>query len=311
MEKQRWLVTGAAGFVGAHLCHDLLTRGHEVCGIDDLSAGSLNNIEYLFHHDTFHFLERDIRAPSMATVFESFKPSHVLHLAAWVSVPLCEENPSEARSINIDGFDAILALAAQAGVHKFMYASSSAVYGNLQRNLLSEADPAEPISVYGRSKLENERSAARLETNTMVRVGFRFFNLFGSSKNAQSSYAAVLPLWITALRAGEQAIIYGDGNATRDFCYIENVIHALQLADQCAMGNYVMNIGTGIPTTLNTLYYTLCETMGIQREPLYHPWRPADIVHSCANIERAEALIGYTPTVMLAEGLSRLINKTE
>lgn len=307
MDKQRWLVTGAAGFVGAHVCRDILSKGHEVCGIDNLTAGSLTNIEHLFHHDTFHFLERDIRAPSMATVFESFKPTHVLHLAAWVSVPLCEKDPDEARSVNVAGFDAILTLAAEAGVSSFMYASSSAVYGNLQRSLLSEDDPAEPIGVYGKSKLENERSAARLDNDRMTRIGFRFFNLFGSSKNAQSSYAAVLPLWIAALRAGEQAIIYGDGNATRDFCYIDNVIHALHLANQGITGNHVMNIGTGVPTTLNTLYYTLSEAMGIKREPLYQPWRPADIVHSCANIDHAKDLMGYEPTVMLAEGLSFLV----
>lgn len=307
MDKQRWLVTGAAGFVGAHVCFDLLSKGNEVYGIDNLSAGSLTNIEHLFHHDTFHFLERDIRAPSMATVFQTFKPTHVLHLAALVSVPLCEGDPAGARSINVEGFDAMLDLAAQVGVRMFMYASSSAVYGNLQRSLLSETDLAEPIGIYGKSKLENEKSAARLQNDAMTRVGFRFFNLFGSSKNAQSSYAAVLPLWIAALRAGEQAVIYGDGNATRDFCYIDNVVHAIQLANTCSPGNYVMNIGTGVPTTLNTLYYTLCETMGIKREPLYQPWRPTDIVHSCADIERANIVIGYEPTVMLAEGLSFLV----
>jgi UDP-N-acetylglucosamine 4-epimerase len=306
MSIQRWLITGAAGFVGAHVCRDFLKRGHAVCGIDNLSAGSLKNIEDLFEFDTFTFLEKDIRDKSLSAAFESFKPTHVLHLAAWVSVPLCEEDPAEARSINVDGFDAILALSAQAGVKKFLYASSSAVYGNLQRDLISEKDPAEPIGVYGKSKLENEKSAARLDNNTMTRIGFRFFNLFGPSKNKQSSYAAVIPMWIKALRSTEPAIIYGDGTATRDFCYIENVLHALHLTEDCPEGNHVMNIGTGVPTTLNTLYYTLCETLGVKREPEYQPWRPADIVHSCANIEHAKALIGYEPQVMLAEGLVHL-----
>ncbi|MFI4955974.1 MAG: NAD-dependent epimerase/dehydratase family protein [Gammaproteobacteria bacterium] len=304
MSKQRWLITGAAGFVGAHVCRDFLKRGHEVCGVDNLSAGGIKNIEDLLEDDRFHFLEKDIRDPSLATAFESFKPTHVLHLAACVSVPLCEQDPAEARSVNVSGFDAILALSAQAGVKTFLYASSSAVYGNLQRNLISEQDPAEPIGVYGQSKLENEKSAARLDNDAMKRIGFRFFNLFGPSKNKQSSYAAVIPLWVAALRSDEQAIIYGDGNATRDFCYIQNVLHALHLSEKCPAGNHVMNIGTGIPTTLNTLYYTLCETLGVTREPLYQPWRPTDIVHSCANIEHAQKLMGYEPQVMLAEGLA-------
>jgi UDP-N-acetylglucosamine 4-epimerase len=307
MNPMTWLVTGAAGFVGAHVCRDLLKRGYVVCGVDNLFVGTLNNVDDLLQHDRFHWVEQDIGDTCMKDVFEIYRPSHVVHLAAVVSVPLCESNPDLARRVNVEGFNMLLKLSHQSGVKQFIYASSSAVYGNTQKNFISETDPAKPISVYGKTKLDNENAVQEIKHPGMTCIGLRFFNLFGTSKNAQSSYAAVIPLWIDALRAGKQPIIYGDGSATRDFCHIDNVLHAMDVLQHLPEGDHVLNIGTGKPVSLNTLFHALCDTLNIKQEPHYQPWRPEDIMHSCANIERAKMLCGYEPMMMLREGLQKVI----
>ncbi len=306
MKPMTWLVTGAAGFVGAHVCRDLLRRGHAVCGIDNLLVGTLDNIDDLLKHERFHWVKQDICDAEMRNVFEKFHPSLVVHLAAVVSVPLCESNPDLAQRVNVEGFNNLLRLSHESGVKQFIYASSSAVYGNAPKAVMSETDPPQPISVYGKTKLDNENAVQKIKHPGMTCIGLRFFNLFGSSKNAKSSYAAVIPLWVDALRAGKQPIIYGDGSATRDFCHIDNVLHALHALQRLPQGDHVLNIGTGKPVSLNALYRSLCDTLNIEQAPLYQPWRPQDIMHSCANIERAQKMCGYEPTVLLQQGLQQM-----
>lgn len=302
-----WLITGAAGFIGSNVTEHLLSHGHEVIGLDDLSSGSLDNIATFKTHPKWHFILGDINGPEVENIFNQYPITHVLHLAAIVSVTTCEEEPEKARYVNEQGFDHVMTQAVLHGVKYFMYASSSAVYGELPSPVSESMEPS-PLSLYGETKLNNERSAARLcETTQISCVGFRFFNLFGPRQSPFSPYAAVIPRWIHALKMGETPLIFGDGTATRDFCSIQNVLIAIDCVRKVKpQGAHVFNIGTGAAIQLNTLYKLISKIFHFEQAPEHRPWHPGHIVHSRADISLAARVLGYHPKVSLEEGLTYL-----
>lgn len=304
-----WLITGAAGFIGSNVAHHLLSQGHTVIGLDDLSSGDIHNVESFQTFPNWHWRQGDINSLILPEVFHQHEITHVLHLAALVSVKGCDEFPAQARHINEQGFEAVFNIALAHHVKQFIYASSSAVYGNAAHLPIVETMPLIPLSVYGETKRNNEIYADKHTPETgMSCIGMRFFNLFGPHQRADNPYAAVIPKWIDAISANSLPIIYGDGSATRDFCSVQNVILAIDCARrELLLGHHVFNIGTGKPTSLKELYSTLCELMEKYPEPQHLEWIPDHIVHSCADISLAQSLLKYHPEVTLEDGLKLLL----
>lgn len=308
---QTWLITGVAGFIGSNVAEHLLTQGHQVIGLDNLSSGDIHNLDAFHALPNWHWYLGDINDAILVNLFKQFKVTHVLHLAAIVSIQACEEHPDEARRVNEQGFEHVLSLALENQVKHLIYASSSAVYGAAEQMPVSESMPVKPISLYGQTKVNNELSAMRLcKGRDISCIGMRFFNLFGPHQSMSGGYAAVIPKWIHALSQGQTPIIYGDGSATRDFCPIENVILAIDRAvDVNLQGSHVFNIGNGSEISLRMLYEKICDILGKHPEPQYLPWRPDDIVHSCADIALAKSVLGYRPELTLQVGLEKLLAK--
>lgn len=308
MNESRWLVTGAAGFIGTNIVKHLLQAGYGVIGVDDFSTGQRESTEPFHRYPRWQMIEMDICDPDFESIFIKYRPTYVLHLAAIVSIRYCEENQERAYAVNAEAFKRILKYAHNFGSRHVIYASSSAVYGLSQPGAIAESSLVKPISVYGDTKLSNETDALALSLETGLScTGLRFFNLFGPYQSANSGYAAVIPLWGAAIACGERPIIYGDGSATRDYCHIDNVVQAIvKVADAPLSGANIFNVGTGVATTLNDLFALLCEVLQQYPEPQYELWRPADILHSLADISAIKSTCGYEPQVSLKEGLQRL-----
>lgn len=315
---RRWLVTGAAGFIGSNLSRYLIERGETVVGCDNFLTGKRDNVDRLVRRfgDRFTFHEGDIldrafldRAVAGCAV--------VAHLAAQVSVQRSLDDPEETHAINGTGFLNVYRAAAAAGVGRFVYASSCAVYGDSDALPLGEETPPRPLSPYAASKLANEHYAAALALTApgMVAVGLRFFNIFGAWQDAAGGYAAVIPRWVDALLSGTRPILYGDGSATRDFCHVDNVCDAIWRAAEPGRleAHGVYNVATGVRTRLDALFEAIREAVaafgapGPFPEPEKRPWRKGDIVHSVAETARARAVLGFSARVDLREGLARLL----
>jgi UDP-N-acetylglucosamine 4-epimerase len=313
---RRWLVTGVAGFIGAHLLEALLKGGQCVTGLDDFSTGQQSNLNRVRQQvgeeawRNFQLLEGDIRNPSdCLTACRGVEI--VLHQAALVSVPQSIKNPALTHAINVEGFRTLLHACRETGVRRVVYASSSAVYGDNPTLPLSEDMAPRPQSPYAESKLTNEQDALEFGlTYAIPTIGLRYFNAYGPGQNPQSAYASVMTVWVKAMRAGEAAVIYGDGTATRDFCAVADVVAANLLAALTANPqalNRVYNIGTGVATSLLTLHQTLQEVLRLTLAPPHHaPPRAGDIRHSVADITAARALLGYAPSLALRAGLEHM-----
>jgi UDP-N-acetylglucosamine 4-epimerase len=288
-----------------------------VVGFDNFATGSRANVDRVARAGgpDFRFVEGDIRDRAQVSAAVA-GAGRVVHLAAQVSVPRSIEDPQENDSVNVGGFLNVLAEAARAGVRGFVYASSCAVYGdNAELPLIEEACPR-PLSPYAASKLINEHYATTLAPGfpDMAVVGLRLFNIYGPWQGREGGYASVIPKWLAQCLAGERPELYGDGTATRDFCFVADVARAVDaLATLRRPPHAVYNIGTGTAIDMVTLFAAIAAAAREHGRsldfdaPRQEPPRPGDIVHSRADIGRAEAAFGFAPAVGLADGLRRMI----
>ena len=316
-----WVVTGAAGFIGSNLLDDLLSLGQTVVGVDNFSTGHRANLGEVLRGPIevcarFQMVEGDIR--DIETCRAACEGAdYVLHHAALGSVPWSMDDPLRTNSVNVDGFVNMLVAAKDAGVRRFVYASSSAVYGDTPAYPQIENMLGRPLSPYAASKSANETYALAFQASYgMQTVGLRYFNVFGRRQDPAGAYAAVIPRWIAALLRGEKCRIFGDGATTRDFCYIANVIQANLLAATVgsdATGD-AYNIACAESVTLDQLYEMTRNALA-QKDarfaeivPQYDGFRPGDIRFSCASIEKARSKLSYSPTHGVAEGLAEALD---
>ena len=301
------LVTGGAGFIGSHLASDLLERGHQVRVLDNFATGRRSNLAHV--GDEVELVEGDIQSYERATKAVA-GCEVVLHQAALPSVPRSVQDPLTSNATNVVGTLNVLLAARDHAVRRVVVASSSSIYGSrADTEARSEDQPALPISPYATAKLAGEGYARSFHgVYGMETVCLRYFNVFGPRQDPTSQYAAVIPNFITAMLAGQRPVIFGDGEQSRDFSYVANVVEANLLAMEApdVAGN-VYNVACGQRVTLNRLVSELQELLGSDVKPVYAAPRPADIRHSLADLSRAQADLGYEPIVHLREGLERTI----
>lgn len=316
--QETWLVTGVAGFIGSNLLETLLLNNQKVVGLDNFSTGRRANLDYVreivgtCNWANFRLIEGDIRDFNVCLRACS-EARYVLHHAALVSVPVSIDDPFAANSNNIDGFLNMLTAARDTDVKRFIYASSSAVYGNDEYLPKVEDRIDKPLSPYALNKYVNELYADLFARSYgMETIGLRYFNIFGPRQDPNGAYAAVIPKWIDSMRQDEPLYINGDGETTRDFCYIGNVVQANLLAaftDNPAALGEVFNIASGEKMSLNQLFaYLLVNLKGLIGglegfQPTYRDFRPGDVRHSVADIGKARKLLGFSPSSM-EEGFS-------
>ena len=304
----RVLVTGGGGFIGSHLAERLLERGDDVRVLDSFATGRRENLAHL---PDVEIVEGDV---------QSFERAHhavrgcdaVLHEAALPSVPRSIQDPLTTNAVNVTGTLNVLLAARDAGVRRVVYASSSSVYGSNPQLPKREDQPVAPISPYAVSKLAGEGFCRSFTTIYGLEcVSLRYFNVFGPRQDPLSQYAAVIPKFIAAALEGKRPVVFGDGEQSRDFTFIDNVIEANLLAlENDAGAGQVFNAAYGERVSLNAVLGLLSEIAGVDLEPDYQPGRPGEVRHSQADIERARETFGYNPVVTFAEGLKRTFEHT-
>ena len=304
-----FLVTGGAGFIGSNLCEALLKLGCRVRCLDDLSTGKQANIDIFAGNPAYEFIRGDME--DFDTCMRACEGvDYVLHQAAWGSVPRSLEMPLFYCANNVSGTLNVLEAARRNQVGKFVYASSSSVYGDTDVLPQKEGFEGNPLSPYAVSKREQEDWARQYAMHYgLETIGLRYFNVFGLRQDPEGAYAAVIPKFIRQLLRGERPTIHGDGLQSRDFTYVENVIEAnlkACLAGKEASGQ-VCNIAYGGSTTLLEVYRAITDALGVNTEPVFGPARPGDIRHSNADIGRAKALLGYDPEWCFERGIQAAI----
>lgn len=305
-----FLVTGGAGFIGSNLCEALLDMGYTVRCLDNLSTGKYENIEPFTANDKFTFIEGDIT--DLDTCMEATKGvDYVMNQAAWGSVPRSIEMPLIYEANNIRGTLNMMEASRQNGVKKFVYASSSSVYGDHPKLPKKEGVEGKVLSPYALTKkVDEEYGRLYKELYGLDTYGLRYFNVFGRRQDPDGAYAAVIPKFIRMLLNGEAPTIHGDGRQSRDFTYIDNVIEANMracLAPSEAGGN-AFNIGAGGREFLIDVYYDLCRALGTEIEPVFGPPRLGDIRDSNADISKARELLLYDPEYDFAKGINLAID---
>ena len=309
-ENTTFLVTGAAGFIGSNLCEALLNKGCKVKALDDLSTGKQENIDLFLDNPNYTFIKGDIK--DLEVCLKACEGvDYVLHQAAWGSVPRSLEMPLFYNKNNIEGTLNMLEAARQNGVKKFVYASSSSVYGDEPNLPKTEGREGNLLSPYALTKRCDEEWA-KLYTKFygLDTYGMRYFNVFGRRQDPDGAYAAVIPKFLKQLMHGETPTINGDGKQSRDFTYIDNVIEAnlkACLAPHEAAGE-AFNIAYGGRKFLIDIYYGLAKALGVNIEPNFGPDRKGDIKHSNADISKAKKLLGYDPDYSFEDGIQLAID---
>jgi len=318
-QPQKWLVTGAAGFIGSNLVETLLRLNQYVVGFDNFSTGYQKNIDEVLsslsadEKKKFSFIKGDITNPAACN--EATKGiDYILHQAALGSVSRSIIDPITSFSSNVQGYVNMLFAAKENHVKKFVYASSSAIYGDHPVLPKQEKQIGKPLSPYALTKYIDELTAEIFRRIYGIQsVGLRYFNVFGARQDPEGAYAAVIPLWIKGLIKNEPIYINGDGKTSRDFCYIENVVQAnilAALSNNSTSENPIYNISCGSQTTLTELYKYLKSSLEPsfphlkEHKAIYRDFRDGDIRHSLADITAAETALGYKPQYQMKEGLS-------
>ncbi|MEZ8220521.1 UDP-glucose 4-epimerase [Candidatus Fervidibacteria bacterium JGI MDM2 JNZ-1-D12] len=304
------LVTGGAGFIGSHLVDKLVQLGAKVRVLDDFSTGRRENIAHLLERGEIELIEgslTDLQTVKRAVEGVEF----VFHQGAIPSVVRSVEDPLTTHQVNTTGTLLLLLAARDASVRRVVFASSSSVYGDTPTLPKREDMTPNPKSPYALSKLVGEHLCRLFwELYGLETVSLRYFNIFGPRQDPTSQYAAVIPRFITALLRGEPPTIYGDGEQTRDFTFVENCVQANLLAARTeGVAGEVFNVGAGKQTSVNELFRLIRSLIGVDHiEPIYEPPRPGDVRHSLADITKAQKLLGYQPVVSLEEGLKQTIS---
>ena len=316
LRDSRVLVSGGAGFIGSNLVESLLDSGNFVVCLDNFSTGKRENLKTFINNPNFRLIEGDIRNYSDCQKAVE-KNDIVFHQAALGSVPRSIKDPVSTTDVNIGGFVKMLFASKESGVKRFIYAASSSTYGDHPDLPKVEERIGSPLSPYAITKYVDELFAANFaQTYGIEVIGLRYFNVFGRRQDPDGAYAAVIPKFVKMLMQHQVPQIYGDGNISRDFTYIDNVLQANHLAaivkNKEAL-NQVYNVAHGERTTLNQLFYFIRELAGkldkdiLTIEPGYRPAREGDIPHSQASIEKAIKLLGYSPELNVAEGLEESV----
>ncbi len=308
-EGSFFLVTGGAGFIGSNLCEAILKLGYRVRCLDDLSTGKQKNVDLFIDDPNYEFIKGDIK--DLDTCLRACEGvDYVLNQAAWGSVPRSIEMPLFYCANNIQGTLNMMEAARQKGVKRFVYASSSSVYGDEPNLPKTEGREGNILSPYALTKMCDEEWAKQYTRHYgLETVGLRYFNVFGRRQDPNGAYAAVIPKFIMQLMKGERPTINGDGKQSRDFTYIENVIEANLkscLAPSEASGE-AFNVAYGGREYLLDIYHSLTRALGVDIEPIFGPDRKGDIKHSNADISKARRLLGYDPEYSFDRGLSEAI----
>ena len=322
--QSTWLVTGVAGFIGSNLLEELLVLNQKVVGLDNFATGHQRNLDMAVADaadrsgdssvaDRFTFIKGDIRQ------LEDCKQAcagvdYVLHQAALGSVPRSIDDPITTNECNIDGFLNMLVAARDAGVKRFVYAASSSTYGDHPDLPKVEDKIGNPLSPYAVTKLVNELYASVFaRTYGFKTIGLRYFNIFGKRQDPNGAYAAVIPKWVAGILDGDEVFINGDGETSRDFCYIKNTVQMnilSALAENEDALNQVYNVALGDRTTLNELHAMILRrireirTEVPESKPVYRDFRAGDVRHSQADISKAQTLLGYAPTHKIDDGIN-------
>ena len=321
MKKANWFITGCAGFIGSNLCEMLLENGHTVIGFDNLSTGKKSNIDRVMGiaQGRYKFVEGDICNRKFLSELISNDIDVVVHLAAQVSVQNSFVDIAFNNKQNIDGFLNIYTLAGERNISKFIYASSCAVYGETDVLPITESLCPSPVSPYASSKLMNDllsKNLTHLYPQTRV-IGLRFFNIFGPWQDPFGAYAAVIPKWIDACMRGEQPVIYGDGSASRDFCYVGDVCDVIKdIGVRTIDVDFgVYNIASGVTSTLNDLFSVIVNTLedkGLSlgfKSANHKQWKEGDIMHSLGSNKLARKNLGFIPKIELDKGIELILKE--
>lgn len=330
-DQYTWLITGVAGFIGSNLLEKLLILGQKVIGLDNFETGYLHNIEQALsdaskaldidvdelRNNRFTFIEGDIRELKDCQL-ACENVDYVLHQAALGSVPRSIEDPIRTNKANIDGFLNMLVAAKDANVKRFVYAASSSTYGDHPDLPKVENKIGNPLSPYAVTKVVNELYAGVFaKTYGFKTIGLRYFNILGKRQDPNGAYAAVIPKWVASILKGEDIYINGNGETSRDFCYIDNTVQMNLLAamtENDEATDQVYNVALNDRTSLNQLYQMIEERLAerveglVKKEPIYRDFRAGDVLHSQADISKAQKLLGYEPSHRIAEGLDEAMD---
>ena len=307
----KYIVTGGAGFIGSHMAEFLIQAGHDVHVLDNLLTGKRQNLTQLESVGNFTFHELDVaHHDALIPIFEG--ADAVFHFAALPSVPLSVEDPLTTNHHGVNATLGVLIAAKEARVRRVIYSASSAAYGNVTEQHISETSLPAPISPYGVAKVVGEYYCKAFYVSYgLEAISLRYFNIFGSRQDPNSAYAAVIPKFITTMLKGERPTIFGDGLQTRDFTHVDNIVHGNWLASQTthseAFGT-VLNVATGTSISVLDMLQALNNVLGTDIQPIHAPVRAGDILHSGSDITLAQQYLGFQPIVDFQEGIQRTIN---